>query len=137
MMRPTMKFRAAFLAGIALVAIAASAAPAALARPGDWRAHGGPRTQPYAQHRQLPLYAQQRQMPPPGYGGRMNPDDRQKMREDMRWANREPQRDQPPGRMSPEEREKMRRDILDANRDMQRDTPRDRPRDMRNARRRW
>jgi hypothetical protein len=132
-----MKLGAAFLAGIALVAIAASAAPAALARPGDWRAQGGPQAQPYAQHRQLPLYAQQRQMPPPGYGGRMNPDDRQKMREDMRWANREPQRDQPPGRMSPEEREKMRRDILDANRDMQRDTPRDRPRDLRNARRRW
>lgn len=135
MMRSTMRLKAALTAAIAL----AIASPAALAKPGGWRAQGGSHPQQYAQQRQFPLFAQQRQMPPPGYGGRMNPEDRQKMRDDMRWANREPGRDSPPprdvqpGRMSPEEREKLRRDVMDANREM----PRDRPRDMRRDRGRW
>jgi hypothetical protein len=53
------------------------------------------------------------------------------MRDDMRWANREPGRDYqppreaPPGRMSPEEREKLRRDVMDANREIPRDARRD------------
>jgi uncharacterized membrane protein len=60
--------------------------------------------------------------------GRMSPEERQRLREDMNSARRDvyregrPQPQLPPagGRMSPEEREKLRRDVIDANRGMQR-----------------
>lgn len=112
----------------------ALAAPMALARPGEWRGNGARQhNHMYTQNRQ-PVFMAQRQMPPPGYGRRIGEDDRQKMRDDLRWANREPQRQEPPrraepGRLSPEEREKLRRDILDANRDMPRQPPSDMRRD--------
>ena len=74
-------------------------------------------------------------MPPPGYGGRMNPEDRQRLRDDVRWSNREPQREYRDlqredrmGRLTPQEREQLRRDIQEANREMPRDMSRDRPR---------
>jgi len=137
----------------------ALAAPLALAQPGGWRGNGGgqrPHNQYYAQYRQPPPQAQ-RPMPPPGYGVRMSPEDRQRLRDDVRWSSREPQRDQraaqpeyrepqreyrdpqreyreaqrrstETGRLSPEEREKLRRDILDANREIPNDRSRDRRR---------
>lgn len=126
-----MKARALLFAALAL----ALAAPVALARPaGGWRAEGAHRPHnQYIERQRQPIFMAQRQMPPPGRGGGMNPDERQRMRDDMRWANREPQRDDSPrraepGRWSPEDREKLRRDILDANRDMPRDARRDRGR---------
>jgi hypothetical protein len=126
-----MNARTFLFAAIAL----ALAAPMALARPGGGRGDGAyrPHNQ-YIERNRQPIFTAQRQMPPPGYGRRMGEDDRQKMRDDLRWANREPQREEPPrraepGRLTPEEREKLRRDILDANRDMPRDISRDARRD--------
>jgi uncharacterized membrane protein len=65
-----------------------------------------------------------------GGDGRMSPEERQRLRDDMNSARQDMNRGgQPPhgrpqlppaqgGRMSPEEREKMRRDMMDANRGM-------------------
>ena len=129
-MRSTVKLTAALCTAIAL----ALAASLALAQPGGWRGNGGAHKQYYAQNRpQLP--PEQRPMPPPGYGGRMNPEDRQRLRDDVRWSNREPQREYRDlqredrmGRLTPQEREQLRRDIQEANREMPRDMSRDRPR---------
>lgn len=152
MMRSTMKLKAALSAAIAL----AFAAPLALAQPGGWRTNGGAHKQYYAQNRQQ-LSPEQRPMPPPGYGGRMNREDRQRLRDDVRWSNREPQREyrepqreyrEPQreyrdpqreyreaqrrstetGRLTPQEREQLRRDIQEANREMPREKSRERPR---------
>jgi len=120
-----MKLKAALSAAIAL----ALAAPLAFAQPGGWRAHGGAHKQYYAQNRQ-PLPPEQRPMPPPGYGGRMNLDDRQRLRDDVRWSNREERmrRSTEAGRLTPQEREQLRRDIQEANREMPREMSRQRPR---------
>lgn len=136
MMRPTVKLKAALATAIAL----ALAAPLALAQPGGWRGNGGAHKQYYAQNRP-PLPPEQRPMPPPGYGGRMNQEDRQRLRDDVRWSNRDTQRDYreqqreerkgratEAGRLTPQEREQLRRDILEANREMPRDMSRERPR---------
>jgi hypothetical protein len=130
MMRSTVKLKAALSTAIAL----ALAAPLALAQPGGWRGNGGAHKQYYAQIRQQ-MPPEQRPMPPPGYGGRMNREDRQRLRDDVRWSGREPQReyrelqrDQRADRLTPQEREQLRRDIQEANREMPRDMSRERPR---------
>jgi hypothetical protein len=130
MMRPTVKLNAASATAFAL----ALAAPLALAQPGGWRGNGVAHKQYYAQNRQQ-LPPEQRPMPPPGYGGRMNQEDRQRLRDDVRWSNRDAQRDyreqqreERKGRLTPQEREQLRRDIQEANREMPRDMSRERPR---------
>jgi len=52
----------------------------------------------------------------------MSQEDRQRMRDDMREAYRQRDRDRPDRQrsMSPEERDKLRQDIQDANRQMRR-----------------
>ncbi len=59
-------------------------------------------------------------MPPPQYGGRMDRGERERMRDDLRSANRDMRRDRQPRQLSPQEREQLRRDIQEANRRMER-----------------
>lgn len=56
---------------------------------------------------------------------RMNPEDRQRLREDVNSArgdyrNERSRREEGGWRLSPEERERLRRDVFDANRDLRR-----------------
>jgi hypothetical protein len=85
-------------------------------------------------------FAQQHQAPE-RFGGRpahgaMNPEERQRLREDLNAARRDLYRERPGGRrmerdergrggpghgrLSPQQREQLRRDILDANRELRR-----------------
>ncbi len=103
-----------------LTAVLALAAGSALAQPGPGGAYQGPR----GQHMQREF---QRPMPPPHR--RMDWEERQKLREQVRsgqmtreearqrWRE---QRGVEPGRFSPEQRERLRRDVQEANRDLPR-----------------
>jgi hypothetical protein len=103
----------------------------------------------YAQAQQhlVPLLQGQRPFGPPGQGGRMSREERERLREDLRATDRDqyrrgrehteradegPQRERErwreermrrkaeAGRLTPEERDRLRRDVLDANRGLRR-----------------
>ncbi|MGH8706149.1 MAG: hypothetical protein ACREUO_12130 [Burkholderiales bacterium] len=103
--RMSMRLARAILLGLAA---ALAAAPAFAQQDRDWR-HGKGHPGQF-----------QRQMPPPGYGGRMDREERRRMRDDLHSTNRDFQRERPARRLSPEEREQLRRDIQEANRNLER-----------------
>jgi hypothetical protein len=137
-----MAMRTRALARPLVLAACLAAAAAAGAQPGAARPHGPKPREVLAQAGYL-----QRPGMPPGLGGQMTREERERLREDLRaterdryrrhgegaergedqrrrdherWREERTRRKAEAGRLTPEERERLRRDVLDANRGLRR-----------------